>query len=190
MSTAQSPKGSKGVVAIYATHDRAEHAIHELDNAGGDMKSMSIIGRDYHTEAHVVGYYQAGDRMQYWGKQEAFWGGMWRQLSGSAFFSIPGAGPFVVAGPLVAWIIGGLEGAVVKGGRTAIGAGLISMGITRDSVLENESALGAGKIIVMFHGTAAESIWARDILNNEGAESCFEHDLLPAPEGHAPLVTV
>ena len=41
-----------------------------------------------------------------------------------AFFAIPGIGPVLVAGPLVAWIIGALEGAVVVGGLTAVGAGL------------------------------------------------------------------
>ena len=38
------------------------------------MNQLSIVGRDYHTEEHVVGYYNAGDRMKYWGKLGAFWG--------------------------------------------------------------------------------------------------------------------
>jgi uncharacterized membrane protein len=88
----------------------------ELQRAGLDMKKMSIVGKDYHTDERVVGYYNAGDRMKYWGEQGAFWGGIWGMLFGAAFFAIPGIGPISVAGPLVAWIVGALEGAVVVGG--------------------------------------------------------------------------
>ena len=37
---------------------------------------------------------------------------------------IPGLGPILVAGPLVAWIVAGLEGAVEVGALGALGAGL------------------------------------------------------------------
>jgi len=68
------------------------------------------------TVEHVVGYYNTGDRMKYWGKLGAFWGGLWGFLLGSAFFWIPGIGPLVVAGSLVSWIVGALEGATIFGG--------------------------------------------------------------------------
>jgi hypothetical protein len=67
--------------------------------------------------------------MKYWGKLGAFWGGVWGLLFGSAMFLIPGVGPLLVAGPLVGWIVGALEGAVVVGGLSAMGAGLYSLGI-------------------------------------------------------------
>jgi len=54
-----------------------------------------------HSEEDVVGYYNTGDRMRSWGKNGAFWGGIWGVLFGSAFFVIPGIGPLVAAGPLV-----------------------------------------------------------------------------------------
>ena len=67
------------------------------------MKKLSIVGKDYHTEEHVVGYYSTGDRMLYWGELGAFWGGFWGLLLGSAFFWVPGIGPLVVlTGPLAA----------------------------------------------------------------------------------------
>jgi len=89
------------VVAIYDAHDKAEAAIKELQKSGFTMKNLSIVGKDYHSEEHVVGYYNAGDRMAFWGKMGAFWGGMFGLLFGSAFFFIPGIGPLVVFGPLV-----------------------------------------------------------------------------------------
>jgi len=62
---------------------------------------------------------------------------------GSAFFAIPGLGPVLVAGPLVAWIVGVLEGAAVVGGLGAIGAGLYGMGIPINVTLHLPEAVGA-----------------------------------------------
>jgi len=152
------------VVGVYETHSLAEEAVKELQRSGFDMKKMSIVGKDYHTDEQVVGYYNAGDRMMYWGKMGAFWGGLWGMLFGAAFFAIPGIGPILVAGPLVAWIIGALEGAVVVGGLSALGAGLFSIGIPKDSVVEYESALKSDKFLLMAHGSADEVARARDIM--------------------------
>ncbi len=75
------------IVAVYPTHTAAEAAVHELKQSGFDLRKLSIIGRDYHTEEHVLGYYNAGDRMKAWGKAGAFWGALWgcclgRRISG------------------------------------------------------------------------------------------------------------
>jgi len=92
---------NNSIVAIYSSHPTAEAAVKELQQSGFDMKKLSIVGRDYHTDEHVVGYYNTGDRMKRWGKTGAFWGGIWGWLFGSAFFFIPGIGPLVMAGPVV-----------------------------------------------------------------------------------------
>ncbi len=153
------------VVAVYATHTGAEEAVKELQRAGIDMRSLSIVGKDSHTDEHVVGYYNTGDRMKYWGKTGAFWGGFWGMLFGSAFFAIPGLGPVLVAGPLVAWIVGALEGAAVFGGLSAIGAGLYGMGIPKDSVLQYELALQTDQFLLMVHGTSSEVAKAKATLD-------------------------
>src|SRR5271166_5052238 len=129
------------VVAVYRTHPEADLAVKELQRGGVDMRKLSIVGKGSHTDEQVVGYYNTGDRMKYWGKTGASWGGFWGLLSGSAFFAIPSIGPVLVAGPLVAWIVGALEGAVPFGGLGAIGAGLVGMGIPKDSVVTYETAL-------------------------------------------------
>ena len=112
--------GKSAVIALYNTHTEAEEAVRELQKSGFDMQKLSIVGKDYQTEEEVVGYYTTGDRMKAWGKTGAFWGGLWGLLFGSAFFLIPGIGPPLAAGPLVGWIIGALEGAVVVGGLSAL----------------------------------------------------------------------
>jgi uncharacterized membrane protein len=152
------------VVAIYDSHTQAETALKELQRSGFDMKKLSIVGKDYHTEEDVVGYYNAGDRMKRWGKVGAFWGGFWGLLFGAAFFTIPGLGPILVAGPLVAWIIGALEGAVVVGGISALGAGLYSIGIPKDSIVQYETAVKSDKFLLLAHGTADEVEKAKGIM--------------------------
>ncbi|MEO8049163.1 MAG: general stress protein [Acidobacteriota bacterium] len=157
------------VVAIFGTHAEAEEGVKELERAGIDMHSLSIIGKDTHTDEQVVGYYNSGDRMKYWGKNGALWGGFWGLLFGSAFFAIPGIGPVLVAGPLVAWIVGALEGAVVVGGLSAIGAGLYSVGIPRDSIVEYELAIKTDKYLVMVNGSTPEVEKAKEALRGTRA---------------------
>ncbi len=69
-----------------------------------------------------------------------------------------------MAGPLVAWIVGALEGAAVLGGLSAIGAGLYGMGIPKDSVIQYEAAIKTDKFLLMVEGTAVEA-------NNRGPSS-------------------
>ncbi len=163
------------VVAVYPTHTDAEAAIKELQHAGFDLKRLSIVGKDYHTEEDVVGYYNSGNRMMYWGKRGAFWGGLWGLLFGSAFFMIPGIGPLVVAGPLVQAIVAALEGAIVVGGTTAFGAGLYSLGIPEDSVLEYETALKADAFLLVAHGSDEEVARAKEILEATASTYVGQH---------------
>src|SRR5579872_1063460 len=128
------------VVAACEDHTKAEAAVRELQQAGFDMKKLSIVGKAFRSEEDVIGYYNAGDRMRFWGKEGAFWGGIWGLVFGSAFFWVPGIGPLLIGGPLVAWIVGALEGAAIVGGLSALGAGLYSLGIPKDSILQYESA--------------------------------------------------
>jgi hypothetical protein len=163
------------VVAIYRSHTEADQAVKELQRGGVDMHKLSIVGKGYHTDEQVVGYYNAGDRMKYWGKVGAFWGGFWGLLFGSALFMIPGLGPILVAGPLVAWIVAGLEGAVEVGALGALGAGLYSIGIPKDSIVKYETALKTDQFLLIAHGTAAEVAKAKDIIENTHPAYCTLH---------------
>lgn len=153
-------------VAVYNTHTQAEAAIKELQKSGIDMKKLSILGKDYHAEENVLGYYNAGDRMKFWGKLGAFWGGLWGLLFGSALFFIPGIGHIVVLGPVGGMIVGALENAVIVGGLSALGAGLYSVGIPKDSVVKYETAVKADKFLVIVHGTEDEVTKAKEIINS------------------------
>lgn len=164
------------VVAVYPEHTDAENAINLLQKGNFNIKKLAIVGRGYHTEDQVVGYYTTGDRMKHWGKRGAFWGGLWGLLVGSAFFLIPGVGPVMLAGSAVVWVVGALEGAVVVGGLSALGAGLYSIGVPKDSALKYESSVKAGKFVLIAHGTAAEADLARRILSSTAAEEVKVHE--------------
>jgi uncharacterized membrane protein len=171
---------TNAVVAVFDTHPEADEAVKELQRSGFDMKKLSVVGKDYHTEENVVGYYNAGDRMKHWGKFGAFWGGLWGLLFGAAFFWVPGIGPVLIGGPLVAWIVAALEGAVVVGGLSAIGAGLFSLGIPKDSIVIYESAVKAGKYVVVAHGTSQDVAKAKDIMSTLKPSKLTDHTLEPA----------
>jgi uncharacterized membrane protein len=163
------------VVAIYDSHLTAEAALKTLQAGGIDMKRLSIIGKDFQTEEHALGFYSAGDRMQTWGGRGALWGSAWGLLFGSAFFFIPAIGPLVVMGPLAGWLVGALEGAAVGGATGVLAAALTNIGLPKDSVVKYELEVKAGKFLVIVRGSAELVERARHLLAKSGASQLTAH---------------
>ena len=149
---------------IFNTHVEAEEAIKSLSRAGFDLKKLSLVGKGYHSEEHPLGFYTAGDRIKAWGGTGAFWGGIWGLLLAPAVFILPGVGVVGLAGPFVATLIGALEGAVVVGGLSAIGAALTQIGVPKDQVIKFEAALKVDKYLLVVHGSAQDQDRARSVL--------------------------
>jgi hypothetical protein len=152
------------VIAVFADHPAAEAAIKKLTGAGFNMKNLSVVGKGYHTDEKVVGFYNAGDRIKFWGKRGAFWGGFWGLFLGGLFITVPAVGQVVVLGYLASIAIAAIENAVIVGGVSALAAALYSIGIPKDSVIQYETALKADGFLVMAHGPAAEIARAKTIL--------------------------
>ena len=144
------------VVAVFTDHNGAETAVKKLAAAGFAMKNLSVIGKGYHTDEKVVGFYNIGDRVKFWGSRGAYWGGLWGLFFGGMFLVIPVVGHVVVLGYLAATLISGIESAIVVGGLSALGAALYSIGIPKDSVIEYEAAVKADDFLVIAHGSAEE----------------------------------
>jgi hypothetical protein len=119
--------------------------------------------------------------MKVWGRFGAFWGGFTGLLLGSALFVIPGVGPLVVFGPMVGWIAGALEGAVVIRGMSALGAALYGLGIPKVSIVQYEAALKANKFVVALHGTSADIAKAKEMLAASLMPSPTMHKLAKKP---------
>jgi hypothetical protein len=168
--------GNKAVAGVYKTHTAAEAAVMELQKAGLDMKTLSVAGKDYHSDELLVAYYNTGDRMMAWGKIGGFWERLWGLLFGAAFFFVPGIGPIAVAGPLVGSIVGALEGTDVVGDVSAVGAGLWRIGVPRDYVIEYETLLKADRFIVICHGARRDLVKAWCILQYTEAFEVNMHD--------------
>ncbi len=168
-------KGDTHCVAVFDRHEDAEAAIRELQTGGFDMKKLSIVGRDYHTEEHAVGFYNAGDRVKYWGRQGAFWGGMFGILLAPAFFWIPGIGPILTGGLIGSFLMGTIEGAAVGaaigGGTSVLAAALAGLGIPKDSVIRYEADLKANKFLLVASGSAAEAERARSLFAQRGGSA-------------------
>ena len=152
------------VVAVYGDHNSAEAAVKKLIASGFETKNLSVVGKGYHTDEKVVGFYNAGDRIKFWGTRGAFWGGLWGMFFGGLFFAIPVVGHVVVLGYLASMAIYGIENAIVVGGLSALGAALYGIGVPKDSVIQYETALKADSFLVMAHGAAAEVARAKTIL--------------------------
>lgn len=163
------------VVGVYNSHTDAEAAVKALQQSGFDMQKLSIVGKDHQTEAHAIGYYNAGDRMQFWGIRGAFWGWLSGLLCGAALFVIPGLGPVIVFGPLVGGLVGVLGGAVVGSGLSVLGAALYGLGLPKDSIVAYETALKSDKFLVMAYGTADEIAMATRSLETTGAAYIVAH---------------
>ena len=162
-------------VAVYDSHGLAEDAVRKLAKAGFDMKTISIIGKDHHTEQHVVGYLNTGDRVKYFGKLGAFWGGMAGILFGSALMFVPLVGYVVVLGPIAAAIAGGLQGAVLGGGASALVGALSTLGVPKDSVLRYETAITADKFLVIVHRRGDDILRAHESLIAAGSDDVQAH---------------
>jgi hypothetical protein len=153
------------VIAVFADHEAAESAVKKLSAAGFEMKHLSVVGKGYHTDEKVVGFYNLGDRIKFWGGRGAFWGGLWGLFFGGLFLSIPIVGHVVVLGYLGAMVISAIESAVVVGGLSALGAALYGLGVPKDSVIQYETAVKADSFLVLAHGTADEMARAQAILD-------------------------
>src|SRR5665213_272217 len=163
------------VIAVFAHHEAAESAVKRLSAADFEMKNLSVVGKGYHTEEKVVGFYTAGDRIKFWGERGAFWGGLWGLFFGGLFLTIPVIGPVVVLGCLGMMVVSAVESAIIVGGTSALSAALYSIGVPNDSVIQYETAVKADSFLVMAHGTADEMARAKAVLSTTNPSRLDEH---------------
>lgn len=156
---------SSSVIAVFSDHKTAEAAVKKLADAGITMDNLSIVGKGYHTDEKVIGFYNMGDRIKFWGANGAVWGGLWGWLTGSVFITIPVIGPVVVLGYLATMVVAAIEGAVVVGGVSALAAALYGAGIPKDSVVTYETALTADEFLILARGPAENVQRAKAILD-------------------------
>jgi hypothetical protein len=77
---------------------------------------------------------------------------------------MPGLGQIMVLGYLATIVVSAVEGAILVGGLSALGAALYSAGIPRDSILQYEQAVKADGFLLVVHGAVEELVRARAML--------------------------
>jgi hypothetical protein len=157
------------VFGIYPTFTAVEHGVSELRNSGFRNTDISVLfpenvgTKDF---AHQKGT-KAPEGASTGGAAGVAVGGTLGWLAGIGALAIPGVGPFIAAGPIMAALAGGAVGGVVGG----IGGALIGMGIPEYEAKRYEGRIKKGGILLSVHSD--DSTWtkrAKNILEQTGAE--------------------
>jgi hypothetical protein len=160
---------NKAVIGIVDSQVRAENVVANLQQAGfansdisaifPDKRGTSDFAHEHNTKAPegaVTGVATGG-----------LLGGTLGLLAGIGALAIPGLGPFIAAGPLMATLSGAAAGAAVGG----VTGALIGLGIPEIEAKKYEGKLKGGNILLAVHvadGDAQKR--AESILRNAGAE--------------------
>lgn len=165
----------QSVIGVYDVLSKAEDAIRTLDRTGFPIKQVSIVAKDLESEREVHGYVNAGDIAKGGAGTGAWLGGFFGLLFGAAFLWVPGFGPLLVAGPLSAALLGGVEGALAGAAGGGMLGALFGWGVSRQHILKYEERVKGGKYLVIAHGSPDEVERARGVLQNTEPEELNVH---------------
>jgi hypothetical protein len=171
---------NKVVIGIVDAEIQAENIVQHLGREGFATSDISAIFPDKHgtkdfahehntkaPEGTVVGATSGG-----------VVGGTLGLLAGIGALAIPGFGPFIAAGPLMAALSGAAAGAAVGG----VAGALIGLGIPEIEAKKYEGKLRGGNILIAAHvDDADEEKRAKEVFRVEGA-----HDISSTSEASVP----
>ena len=158
------------VFGIYPTYESVEQAVKALRIAGFRSTDISVLfpesvgTKDF---AHEKGT-KAPQGATTGASTGALAGGTLGWLAGIGALAIPGLGPFIAAGPIMA----ALAGAGVGGALGGVAGALIGMGIPEDEAKRYEGRVTKGGILLSVHSDDGEwTTRAKDILERTRAEN-------------------
>ena len=168
------------VIGIVDGQVQAENIVQRLEQSGFARGDISAIFPDKHgsrdfaheqntkaPEGAVVGVTSGG-----------VVGGTLGLLAGIGALAIPGLGPFIAAGPLMAALSGAAAGAAVGG----VAGALIGLGIPEIEAKKYEGKLRGGNILIAAHvDSSEEEKRAKEVFGLEGA-----HDISATSEASVP----
>ncbi len=161
---------SKAVIGIVRTMSQAETIVTELKETGFFMSDISVLfpnksgtkdfAHEHNTkapEAAVAGVGAGG-----------VLGGTLGLLAGIGALAIPGLGPFIAAGPILAALSGAAAGAAVGG----VAGALVGFGIPEYEAKVYEGKIKSGNLLIAVHTDDSEMRKVADkVLRQNGAES-------------------
>lgn len=160
---------SKAVICIVNTHAQAENIVQRLSEVGIATSDVSVLfpditgNRDFAYEHNT----KAPEGTAIGVSAGGVTGGVLGLLAGIGALAIPGVGPFIAAGPIMAALSGAAVGAAIGG----IGGALIGMGIPEFEAKQYEAKLKKGNILISVHTRGGDDVGqVKDIMKELGAE--------------------
>ena len=171
---------SKSVFCIATTHSQAETIVRGLQSHGFADSEISVLLPDT-AGAHDVGHVKntkAPEGTATGAATGGVAGGVLGLLAGIGALAIPGVGPFIAAGPIMAALSGAALGATAGG----IVGGLIGLGIPEFEAKRYEEKLKKGNYLISVHAANGDQeTRAKDVFKAAKAE-----DIATAGESAAP----
>jgi hypothetical protein len=160
---------AKSVFCIAATEQQANRIIDQLKASNFSNNDISVLFPDKNTTknfAHEKNT-KAPEGATAGVSTGAVVGGTLGWLAGIGALAIPGIGPFIAAGPIMA----ALSGAAVGGAVGGVTGALVGMGIPEYEAKRYEGRLKKGNILISVHSeNSAETSRAKEIFEQAGAE--------------------
>lgn len=184
---------SKSVFCIATNHGQAENIVRGLQSRGFIESEISVLLPDT-SGARDVGHVKATKAPEGTATGAAAGGvagGILGLLAGIGSLAIPGVGPFIAAGPIMAALGGAALGATAGG----IVGGLIGLGIPEFEAKRYEEKLRKGNYLISVHvENGEEEDRAKEVFKNAKAEDITTagESSVPAPasresSGYAPV---
>lgn len=158
----------KSVFCIATSRLQAEQIVEQLKNANFSSNDISALFADKGTSRDFA--HEKNTKAPEGAVTGAVTGGVvvgalgW--IAGIGALAIPGVGPFIAAGPIMAALSGAAIGAAVGG----IAGGLIGLGIPELEAKRYEGKIKEGNILISVHTDNSDEISrAKDIFTKAGA---------------------
>ena len=168
------------VFCIAKSHQQAELIVERLQTAGFPSDEISILLPD--TEGkHDIGHVKATKAPEGATTGAAaggVTGGVLGLLAGIGALAIPGVGPFIAAGPIMA----ALSGAAIGGTAGGMVGGLIGLGIPEIEAKRYEEKLKTGNYLIAVHAEGDREDVAKEIFENAGAEDITSSAMATTPD--------
>ena len=159
----------KSVFCIATSRDQADRIVDTLKSANFSNNDISVLFPDKTTTrdfAHEKSTKAPEGAVTGAGTGGVI-GGALGWVAGIGALAIPGVGPFIAAGPIIAALSGAAVGAAVGG----IAGGLIGLGIPEIEAKRYEGKVKAGNLLISVHTEDSKEIArAKDIFTKAGAQ--------------------
>src|SRR3981189_3629400 len=171
---------SKSVFGIATTQGQAERIVQQLQGQGFATSEISVLMPDTGGTRDVghIKATKAPEGATTGAATGGATGGVIGLLAGIGALAIPGVGPFIAAGPIMAALSGAAIGATTGG---VVGA-LVGMGIPEVEAKRYEDKLKSGNYLIAVHvRDGEEKDRAKEIFKSAGAEDMASSSMSKAP---------